>query len=99
MKLKFFNHTFNFKTKRKSCPQCDGKQYIMTDLGKDGCPQCLNTGNFIGAFVNCIDGYGDGNLFMFEKYLDNYDFTMAEKINKKNHKKLTDQGHFAGYGS
>ena len=98
MKLKFFNHTFNFKTKRKSCPQCNGKAWIMTDEGKDGCNSCLNTGKFNGAFHNCLDGFGMGNLCFFEKYLSSKDFQIAEKINSKNNKIARDQGHFLGDG-
>ena len=98
MKLKFFGYTFNFKTKRKSCPECNGKAWIMTDVGKDGCESCLNTGKFDGAFHNCLDGFGMGNLFYFRKYLSSKDFQIAEEINSKNNKIARDQGHFEGYG-
>ena len=98
MKLKFFNHTFNFKTKRKSCPQCNGKAWIMTDVGKDGCDSCSHTGKFDGAFHSCLDGFGNGNLFFFKKYLSSKDFEIAEKINRNNNKKNREQGNITDFG-
>ena len=99
MKIKLFEHTFNFKTKRKTCPQCNGKGWNMTDEGKkDGCDSCGYFGEFKGAFRSCINGFGNGNLFFFKKYLSSKDFEIAEKINSKNNKIARDQGHFEGYG-
>ena len=93
MKIKLFEHTFIFKTKKKTCPQCNGKGFIDTDIGKDGCDLCFNTGIFINAFKNSIDGMNYGNLFFFKKYLTAQDFEIAEKINCSNMKKNKEQGH------
>ena len=93
MKIKLFEHTFRFKTKRKTCPQCNGKGIIDTDIGKDGCYLCLNSKTFINAFKNSIDGMGGGNLFFFKEYLTTQDFEIAEKIDRSNNKKNREQGH------
>ena len=93
MKIKLFEHTFKFNTKRKTCPQCNGKGIIDTDIGKDICDLCLDSKTFINAFKNSIDGMGIGNLFFFEKYLTTQDFEIAEKINRSNNKKNRKQGH------
>ena len=99
MKIKLFEHTFRFKTKRKTCPQCNGKTWNMTDEGtKDGCESCGRGGEFKAAFHSCIDGFGMGNLFFFKKYLSSKDFEIAEKINRNNNKKNREQGHITDFG-
>ena len=68
-----------FKTKRKTCPSCNGTGQIMDyDFGKkDECDVCLGGGKFIDSFMRNMND-NDGNIWFFEKYLSKNDFVKVK---------------------
>ena len=67
------------KTKRKTCPSCNGTGQIMDyDFGKkDECDLCLGGRKFIDSFMRNMNDSA-GNIWYFEKYLSKNDFVKVK---------------------
>ena len=68
-----------FKTKRKTCPSCNGTGQIMDyDFNElDECDICLGGGQFIDSFMRNMNDNA-GNIYFFEKYLSKNDFVKVK---------------------
>ena len=68
-----------FKTKRKTCPSCNGTGQMMDyDFNKlDECDICLGGGQFIDSFMRNMNDNA-GNIYFFEKYLSKNDFVKVK---------------------
>ena len=68
-----------FKTKRKTCPCCNGTGQVMDyDFNqKDQCDLCLGGGQFIDTFMRNMNDNA-GHIYYFEKYLSKNDFVKVK---------------------
>ncbi len=68
-----------FKTKRKTCPSCNGTGQMMDyDFNElDQCDLCLGGRGFIDSFMRNMNDNA-GNIYFFEKYLSKDDFVKVK---------------------
>jgi len=79
----FFDLTLT--TKRKTCIDCNGRTWIYTDEGKDGCSECGCSGDLIAQLIGVLED--DGNEFYFKDILNRDDFQKLDLAKQCFHEK------------